>query len=134
VELIQEEIFSGYSVDDIDKARDFYANVLGLTTETPMGALAIQLPTGTKIFLYPKGEAHQPASSTVLNFPVMDLESAVQELTDKGVTFEQYDSKYIKTEPSGIARGNGYGPDIAWFKDPAGNILSVLHDATEVTA
>ena len=117
--------FSGYSTDDIDRARDFYAKTLGLETEEQMGALVLKFATGQRVFIYPKPN-HEPATFTVLNFPVDDLDAAVDDLTAKGVTFERYpgmehDAKGIVRSPSPVM-----GPDIAWFKDPAGNIISVL--------
>jgi predicted enzyme related to lactoylglutathione lyase len=120
--------FSGYSVDDMDKARDFYGATLGITLEpNDMGMLHLKFPNGQLVMIYPKPD-HQAASFTVLNFPVPDVEAAVDELTAKGVAFEHYDSEWIRTDAKGIARPPKPedGPVIAWFKDPAGNILSVL--------
>ena len=117
--------FSGYSVDSIDNVRGFYADTLGLNTnENEMGMLTLTFPNGAEVILYPKGDQHQPATFTVLNFPVDDVEKAVDELSAKGVQFEHYGEDFHQDE-KGIARGGG-GPDIAWFKDPAGNVLSVL--------
>ena len=114
---------SSFSVDDLQKAKQFYSETLGLdVTEGSMGILNINLAGGGKIFVYPKPN-HTPATFTVLNFPVPDVEKTVDELTAIGITFEQYDGQ-IKTDKKGIVRGGG--PTIAWFKDPAGNILSVL--------
>jgi len=90
-----------------------------------MGILDLKLPGGNSVIIYPKPN-HEPATFTVLNFVVADLDKAVDELTTAGVKFEQYDFGEMKTDDKGIMRGNGHGPDIAWFKDPAGNILSVL--------
>jgi predicted enzyme related to lactoylglutathione lyase len=107
------------------KAKEFYSKVLGLEVEehpAPMSMLNLHLASGGKVLIYPK-ENHEAASYTVLNFPVSDVEKAVDELTAKGVTFEHYDGQ-MKTDEKGIVRG--FGPTIAWFKDPAGNILSVL--------
>jgi predicted enzyme related to lactoylglutathione lyase len=118
--------FSGFSVNDMAAAMQFYSETLGLdVTETPMG-LQIKLATGGQIFVYAKQD-HTPATYTILNFPVDDIDAAVSELKAKGVQLEQYDGL---TDESGIARGIAAkrGPDIAWFKDPAGNILSVLND------
>ena len=116
--------FSGYSVNDIQKAKDFYANTLGLVVkDNPMGIIELHIEGNNPIMLYPKPN-HVPATYTVLNFPVTDVDKAVDELTQKGVTFEQYGGD-IKTDARGISRDNG-GPTIAWFKDPAGNILSVV--------
>jgi predicted enzyme related to lactoylglutathione lyase len=118
--------FSGFSVNDIQKAKDFYGQTLGLeVTEEAMGILALHISGGGKIIIYPKPN-HTPASFTILNFPVTDVEKAVDELTSRGVQFEQYDFGQMKTDRKGIIRGQG--PTIAWFKDPAGNILSVLEE------
>ena len=116
--------FSGFSVNDIAKAKQFYGNTLGLeVSDGPMGTLNLQIAGGTNILIYPKPN-HTPASFTILNFPVKEIETAVAQLKERGVRFEQYDMPDIKTDERGIARGGG--PLIAWFKDPAGNILSVL--------
>jgi len=120
--------FSGFSVDDVDKARDFYSGVLGLDAEVrAMGILTITLPGGAEVIAYPKGDAHSPASYTIRNLDVDDIDAAVDELVGKGITFEHYDGM---TDDKGVARGkaSGQGPDIAWFRDPSGNILSVLSD------
>jgi len=119
--LQTKSAFSSFSVNDLKKAKDFYAQTLGLkVNESEMG-LEIH-PGDTDVFIYPKPN-HKPASFTVLNFLVDDIDKAVDELHKNGVRFEQYDGE-IKTNEKGIHR-NG-GPTIAWFKDPAGNILSVL--------
>ena len=117
--------FSSFSVNDIKKAKEFYGETLGLEVkETPEG---LELHPGNNVvFLYPKPN-HTPASFTVLNFPVDDIEKAVDELKGLGVKLERYDLPDIKTDERGIARGPK-GPMIAWFKDPAGNILSVLEE------
>ena len=114
--------FSGFSVNDLQKARQFYGDILGLEVSENMG-LELHIAGGNKIFVYQKPN-HTPATFTILNFPVDNIEKAVEELRDKGIIFEKYDYGSIKTDESGIMRGNG--PAIAWFKDPAGNILSVL--------
>ena len=117
--------FSSLSVNDLTKAKEFYDGTLGLAvTETPEG-LELRLTGGNTVFLYPKPN-HTPASFTVLNFPVDDVEEAVEELVGLGLRFEQYDLPGLKTDKRGIARGPG--PKIAWFKDPAGNILSILEE------
>lgn len=117
--------FSGFSVDDLQKAKAFYSQTLGLNvSEEEMGALTLHIAGGTNILIYPK-DNHTPATFTILNFPVANVEQAVDELTRRGVRFEIYDEPDLKTDTKGISRGNG-GPTIAWFKDPAGNILSVL--------
>ncbi len=119
--------FSGFSVDDLQKAKEFYSNVLGLAvSETPQG-LDIGLAGGGHLFIYPKPN-HAPAGFTLLNFVVDDIDQAVDELTRAGVKFEKYEEEYLKTDVKGIARSDGHGPNIAWFKDPAGNFLSVLED------
>ena len=117
--------FSSFSVNDLKKAKDFYSQTLGLDVkESPEG---LELHTDDNIvFLYPKPN-HTPASFTVLNFPVDDIEEAVAELKALGVKLEHYDLPDIKTDAQGIARAP-QGPTIAWFKDPAGNILSVLEE------
>ncbi|HEV8490202.1 MAG TPA: VOC family protein [Candidatus Limnocylindrales bacterium] len=118
------EAFSGFSVDDLAKAKDFYGKTLGVdVADGPMGTLELKLTTGAHVFVYPK-ENHEPATYTVLNFPVADVEKAVDQLTAKGVRFEHYDTPGFDQDTKGISRGQG--PAIAWFKDPAGNILSVL--------
>ncbi len=121
--------FSSFSVDDIQKAKEFYGKVLGLEVSEmkDMGILEIHIGGGAKVMIYPKPN-HVPATFTVLNFPVKSIDEAVLELTKQGVQFEQYDMPDLKTDATGIARGP-QGPAIAWFKDPAGNILSVLEGA-----
>jgi catechol 2,3-dioxygenase-like lactoylglutathione lyase family enzyme len=121
----EAESFSSFSVNDLRKAKEFYGDTLGLEIkETPEG---LELHTGNNaVFLYPKPN-HTPASFTVLNFHVDDIEEAVNELKTMGVKLEHYDLPDIKTDERGIARGP-HGPIIAWFKDPAGNILSVLEE------
>jgi catechol 2,3-dioxygenase-like lactoylglutathione lyase family enzyme len=119
------EAFSGFSVNDLAKAKEFYSQTLGLeVSELPEGLLELHIAGGAKIFIYPK-DNHIPATFTILNFPVDDVEQAVDDLTERGVRFEIYNQPEIKTDKKGIARGDE-GPTIAWFKDPAGNILSVL--------
>jgi len=117
--------FSGFSVNDLRKAKEFYGQTLGLeVSEMPEG-LELRISGGARIFIYPKPN-HAPASYTILNFPVDNVEEAVDQLTKRGVRFEHYDQGEIKTDEKGIFRGRG--PNIAWFKDPAGNILSVLSE------
>jgi catechol 2,3-dioxygenase-like lactoylglutathione lyase family enzyme len=116
--------FSSFSVNDLSAAKEFYSRVLGVKVEEQPEGLGLQL-NGAAVFLYPKPN-HEPATFTVLNFEVSDVDRAVEELKQRGVTFESYDLPDLKTDEKGIARGNGRGPDVAWFKDPAGNILSVL--------
>ncbi|MDQ5844857.1 MAG: VOC family protein [Acidobacteriota bacterium] len=120
--------FSSFSVSELEKAKTFYGETLGLeVSETPEG-LGLQISGGGNLFLYPKPN-HEPATFTVLNFPVEDIEQAVDQLTKLGVRFESYEGE-MKTDEKGIFRGadRGQGPNIAWFKDPAGNILSVLEE------
>jgi predicted enzyme related to lactoylglutathione lyase len=120
--------FSGFSVNDMQKAKEFYNGTLGINvSENDMGIMTLKLAGGTDIFVYPKTN-HEPATFTILNFAVADVDKAVDELTKLGIKFEHYDFGDIKTDEKGIMRGNGVGPDIAWFKDPAGNILSVLKE------
>jgi catechol 2,3-dioxygenase-like lactoylglutathione lyase family enzyme len=111
--------FSGFSTDDIEAARTFYADVLGLGVTEEDGMLTLHLGGGATVLVYPKPD-HRPATFTVLNFPVDDLEATVDALTGRGVAFERYEG----TDEHGIQRG--WGPAIAWFADPAGNICSVL--------
>ena len=121
----EAESFSSFSVNDIQKAKEFYGQTLGLDIkETPEG-LELHTENNT-VFLYPKPN-HTPASFTVLNFHVEDIEAAVDELSTLGISLEHYNLPDIKTDQRGIARGP-QGPTIAWFKDPAGNILSVLEE------
>lgn len=121
--------FSGFSVDDLPNARAFYGETLGLeVTERPdMPVLELHLGGGGEVMIYAKGAAHEAATYTVLNFPVRDIDEAVDELAARGVQFEHYEGD-IETDDRGIFRGDGPGPTIAWFRDPAGNILSVLED------
>ena len=119
--------FSGFSVNDIESARAFYTEVLGLEVQdNPMNILELHIKGGNPLILYPKPD-HTPATFTVLNFPVEDIDQAVDELRGRGVHFEQYEGN-VATDDKGICRGNGQGPSIAWFKDPSGNILSVLEE------
>ena len=113
--------FSGFSVDDIEAARNFYGGTLGLDISEENGMLTLHLAGGGEILVYPKPD-HAPASFTILNFPVDDIEAAVDQLTEQGVPFQRYEGS--EQDERGIYRGQG--PPIAWFTDPAGNILSVL--------
>ncbi len=130
----QSPAFSGYSVDDIARARAFYSGTLGLEVSEANGMLTLHLAGGGRVLIYPK-EGHEPATFTVLNLPVDDIDAAVEELAAAGVSFERYEG--MPHDDRGIVRppDPDYGPPIAWFKDPAGNILSVLqtgaHEATE---
>lgn len=121
--LKNSKAFSGFSANDIPKAKEFYEKILGLEVSEDHGILTLHLAGGGKVIIYPKTN-HTPASFTVLNFPVDNLEQTVDELAKRGVKFERYDAADLKTDERGVHRGQG--PDIAWFKDPAGNILSVL--------
>jgi catechol 2,3-dioxygenase-like lactoylglutathione lyase family enzyme len=118
--------FSGFAVDDLDAARAFYRDTLGLkVTDEEMGILTLHLAGDRPTLIYPKPD-FEPATYTILNFQVADVEGAVDELSSRGVEFERYDG--FEQDDKGIAHTPGGGPDIAWFKDPAGNILSVLSE------
>src|SRR4051812_11836774 len=118
--------FSGFSVGDLQKAKQFYGETLGLNvSDNPMGLIELQIEGSNNIIIYSKPN-HTPATFTILNFPVNNIDEAVDKLTSLGVKFEQYDGA-IQTDEKGICR-NPKGPAIAWFKDPAGNILSVLEE------
>jgi len=118
--------FSSFSVNDLQKAKKFYADILGLdVSDNPMGIIELHIDGSNNVMVYPKPN-HTPATFTVLNFPVNNIDKAVDELTKKGIVFEQYTGE-IKTDEKGIAHGGeNKGPNIAWFKDPAGNIISVI--------
>ncbi len=123
--------FSGFSVNDTQKAKQFYSEILGLQVSSgEMDSLLIHLAGGTEIMAYPKGDQHVAATFTILNFIVNDIDKAVEELMAKGVKFEHYDDNGLQTDEKGVFRGadKGQGPNIAWFKDPAGNILSIIED------
>jgi predicted enzyme related to lactoylglutathione lyase len=113
--------FSGFSSSDIAKAKEFYATTLGVEVTEENGMLTLKLAGGGRVLIYPKDD-HAPATFTVLNFPVEDIDGAVDRLTEAGVTFERYEG--AGQDERGIARA--YPPPIAWFKDPAGNILAVI--------
>jgi len=119
--------FSSFSVDNLAKARKFYGDTMGLKCGESMGQLVLEMQGGYRVFVYGKPN-HTPASFTVLNFVVPDVDAAVDTLARSGITFEHYDEPDLKTDVKGISRGDGgkRGPTIAWFKDPAGNILSVV--------
>lgn len=116
--------FSGFAVDDLRTAREFYGETLGLRTSEEHGLLSLHLAGDRDTLIYPKPD-HTPATYTILNFPVDDIDNAVDELAARGVRFERYDG--FEQDEKGIARGEE-GPYIAWFKDPAGNVLSVLQE------
>jgi catechol-2,3-dioxygenase len=123
--LKQENIFSSFSVDNLEQAKEFYVKVLGLEVkENSMGSIELVIPGSNNVLIYPK-EDHRPADFTVLNFPVNDIDETVDLLIKKGIRFEHYKGN-IQTDQIGISRADDMGPDIAWFKDTAGNILSVL--------
>ncbi len=119
----ETKAFSGFSVNDVQKAKEFYEQTLGLDVSEANGMLELHIAGGTTILAYPK-ENHTPATFTILNFPVANIEQAVDDLSRRGVRFESYKEGGLVTDEKGIFRGGG--PKIAWFKDPAGNILSVL--------
>ncbi|MCU1557219.1 MAG: glyoxalase [Microbacteriaceae bacterium] len=119
-----DRAFSGFSIDDFEAARKFYGETLGLrVSKDGMGFLNIHLDSGATVLAYVKGN-HEPASYTIMNFPVDDVDAAVDDLNSRGVTTKIYDDGQMPADHKGIMRGNG--PDIAWFRDPAGNVLSVL--------
>jgi predicted enzyme related to lactoylglutathione lyase len=115
--------FSGFAVDDLDRARQFYGETLGLNTSEANGLMSLHLAGGRDTVVYPKPD-HMAANYTILNFQVDDIDGAVAGLAERGVRFERYDG--FEQDENGIFRGGG--PYIAWFKDPAGNILSVLQE------
>ena len=117
--------FSTFSVNDLQRAKDFYGKTLGLEVAETAEGLELHIPDGNSIFVYPK-DNHVPATFTVLNFPVNNVDETVEDLTKRGVRFEHYEGD-LKTDQKGIFRDEK-GPTIAWFKDPAGNILSVLNE------
>ncbi len=119
--------FSGFSVKDLEEAKTFYTQTLGLEVGKDEMGLELILPDGGKVFVYDKPN-HEPATYTVLNLVVENIDEAVDALVEKGVVFEKYDFPDFKTDEKGVARGlkEGNGPDIAWFKDPSDNIFSIL--------
>lgn len=123
--------FSSFSIDDAKKAKQFYSDTLGISVEEQDEGLQLTFDDGPAVFLYQK-EDHEAATFTVLNFPVDDIEAAVTELKDRGVKFEVFEGE-MKTDENDIFRGSesGNGPDIAWFKDPAGNFLSIIEQNTK---
>ncbi|BAH34202.1 MULTISPECIES: VOC family protein [Rhodococcus] len=123
--LADTKAFSGFSVTDIDAAKKFYGEILGLkVTDEDMGLIRLHLVGGTEILVYPKPN-HEAATYTILNFVVDDIDTTVDQLTARGVEFLKYDG--FPQDARGIMRGNG--PDIAWFTDPAGNVLSVIKES-----
>lgn len=127
--LNEAKIFSGFSVHDIAAARVFYRDTLGLSIADEGMGLTLQLPSGGSVFMYEKPD-HVPATFTILNFGVDDIDAAVDSLTAKGITMERYAAMPAQQDEKGILRGRAaqMGPDIAWFKDPSGNILAVLQN------
>ncbi|HEX9485719.1 MAG TPA: VOC family protein [Gemmatimonadales bacterium] len=123
--LEDSKAFSGFSVNNLQVAKDFYGRILGLNVSESHGLLHLHFAGGSRVLVYPKPN-HSPATFTILNFPVDNVDAAVEELTKRGVRFEIYDEVGLKTDARGVLRGGG--PVIAWFKDPAGNILSVLEE------
>ncbi len=124
--LQKSHVFSSFSVYDIPKAKAFYGSVLGIEVrDGEMGLLELHVGQGAPVIIYPK-DNHEPATFTVLNFAVDNLEDMVDMLIVKGITFEQYRGD-IQTDEKGICRSGGSGPDVAWFRDPAGNILSLMN-------
>jgi catechol 2,3-dioxygenase-like lactoylglutathione lyase family enzyme len=117
--------FQGFAVPDVEAAKAFYADVLGLDVEEENGMLRLHLAGGRETIVYPKPD-HTPATYTILNFPVFDIEATVDGLTERGVRFERYEGTQTETDPKGVFRGGG--PLIAWFADPAGNLLSVIEE------
>jgi catechol 2,3-dioxygenase-like lactoylglutathione lyase family enzyme len=120
--LKDSKAFSGFAVDDLPAAKTFYTETLGLDVTEENGLLRLQLAGGNAVLVYPKPQ-HTPAEYTVLNFPVDDIDAAAKELTDRGITFERYSDQH-----DGLGIYRGQGPLIAWFKDPAGNILSIIQN------
>ena len=121
--LADSPAFSGFAVPDVEEARYFYEVTLGLEVSEEHGMLKLHLGSGGDVLVYPK-EDHQPATHTILNFPVGDIDATIDQLTERGIRFEASEM----TDETGVMRGRSknMGPDIAWFTDPAGNILSVL--------
>jgi predicted enzyme related to lactoylglutathione lyase len=121
--LENTKAFSGFSVDDIARAKRFYRETLGLNVTEENGMLTLHLAGDRPTLVYPKDD-HEPATFTILNFQVEDIETAVEALSQRGVDFERYEGSEVETDEKGIFRGEG--PLIAWFRDPAGNVLSVI--------
>jgi catechol 2,3-dioxygenase-like lactoylglutathione lyase family enzyme len=127
--LKDSKAFSGFSVNDLAKAKDFYGQTLGLDVKRDDMGLTLNISGGNHVFVYQKDD-HRPADFTILNFPVENIDQAIDELTGKGVKFERYDNMPAPQDEKGVLRGLAadMGPDIAWFKDPAGNVLSILQE------
>ena len=124
----ESKAFSSFSISDLDKSRSFYKETLGLEIAEPMGQLSLQISGGIPVFLYSKPN-HVPATFTVLNFPVDHMEETMEELRKRGVKFEIYKEEGFETDENGMMSGDGM--KIAWFKDPSGNILSIVEDNTQ---
>lgn len=123
----RDKIFSSFSAENTDEVYFFYKNILGLEVEKgEMSVLTLKINEGMRIIIYPKQD-HVPATFTVMNIPVTNIDDAVDELTKKGVSFLHYDLPYIKTDSKGIAR-NPDGPELAWFTDPSENIISLIRE------
>ena len=127
--LKDTKAFSGFSVNDMEAAKRFYSETLGLEVREEEGGevMFMKIGGGNDVLIYPKGDQHEPASFTILNFPVADVEATVDALTERGVEFERYEGSEIETDAKGVFRGGG--PLIAWFKDPAGNVLSIIQES-----
>jgi catechol 2,3-dioxygenase-like lactoylglutathione lyase family enzyme len=131
--LENSKAYSGFAVDHLKKAQEFYGETLGLKTEVideQNGLMTLHLAGDRPTLVYQQ-KGSTPASYTILNFPVDDIDGTVDELAQRGVSFERYEGFPFEQDEKGIARGiaAGQGPDIAWFKDPAGNVLSVLQES-----
>lgn len=128
--LHDSHAFSGFSVNDLAVAKKFYGEILGLDVAENQMGLSLKIAGSNPVFVYDKPD-HKPASFTILNFPVDDINKIVDELKDKGVKFEVYDNMPAPQDDRGILRGlaANQGPDIAWFKDPAGNVLAILQES-----
>jgi catechol 2,3-dioxygenase-like lactoylglutathione lyase family enzyme len=122
----ESKAFSGFSVDDVPRAKEFYGDTLGIEVSEANGMLTLHIAGDRDTLVYPKPN-HEPASFTILNFPVSEIEPVVDALTERGVEFERYEGTELETDERGIFRGGG--PPIAWFKDPAGNVLAVIEQA-----
>jgi catechol 2,3-dioxygenase-like lactoylglutathione lyase family enzyme len=123
--LHKNQAFSSFAVKDIEQAKAFYTETLGLEVSESYGGLSLTIANGSTVMIYPKPD-HTPATFTVLNFPVDNLEATVDDFTAKGVRFEQYDMEMIHTDEKGISRSDGEGPSMAWFTDPSGNIFALM--------
>jgi predicted enzyme related to lactoylglutathione lyase len=125
--LHDSPVFSSFSVPDLAEAKVFYHDTLGCAVKDVMMGLQMDFPNGSSVYIYNRDD-HQPASFTVLNFPVDDIDATIESLLEKGIAMERYDTLWSDQDEKGVLRGKarGEGPDIAWFKDPAGNILSVM--------